>query len=160
MIQVQSGPEGRPVVPGGVTAGTRAIWFLRQAANGGWLCVPAAHSGNGRVSFREFPYPVANGALPAALAYDDKSTTLIDRLVLEVAAALRFQANSHRGGRSLIALAGLIESGHASGTETLRFRRQGRETDRLCNLFFTHHSFSWQKSYPTVKSLKGRLETI
>jgi hypothetical protein len=109
-------------------------------------------SGNFRIRSRT--------ALPAALAYDDKSTTLIDRLVLEVAAALRFQANSHRGGRSLIALAGLIESGHASGTETLRFRRQGRETDRLCNLFFTHHSFSWQKSYPTVKSLKGRLETI
>jgi hypothetical protein len=145
MIQVQSDPEGRPVVPGDVAAPIRGIWFLRQAANGGWLCIPAAHSGNGRVSFRELPYPISNATLPAALAYDDKATALADKLVLEVAAAnstnpgllvnaasglnspaaqraLRFSAAGNQGVNSLVALAGLIEGGDAAAVQQVEMQ--------------------------------------
>ena len=133
VIFVTSDPQlPRPVRLDNST-GLRGIWFLKQGDGGNWECIPAAHSGNGTIFFREFPYPVGAGPLPTELAYDDGTTTLSDKLLLEMAAgtannpgliinaasglsstavltAFRYYA-TRPADASLIGLAGLVEMG-------------------------------------------------
>ncbi len=114
--------------------GYRGIWFLKQDVDGKWICIPAAHSGNGFIPFSEFFYPVGSGSAPPELAYDSASTAPADKIVLEMVSgefkrpeliinavsglnapaverALRYLAEKGTGDTKLTVLAALLNLG-------------------------------------------------
>lgn len=61
----------------------RGIWFLKKDSNARWNAVPTVAPDFARAS--DLFFPVAAGSLPTQLAYDDATTALGDKLVLEIA---------------------------------------------------------------------------